>query len=81
MCAWMQQEPQEAVRTLSEPQEVLQDLSDERLQDAVAAGLQQARDKASTQITKVPSGSTNGSLPAPDSLEASETSAHEETYV
>lgn len=64
-------------------QEALQSISDERLENAVAAGLAEARQKnGSAQLPA--SGSigheTSLSLPTPDSLEASESSAFEETY-
>ena len=66
-------------------QAALQDISDERLENAVAAGLAEARQKQK-QISRPEAGEHSSqqdgskALPAPDSLEASETSAIEETY-
>ena len=69
-----------------ERQSALLEISDERLENAVAAGLLEARQKTSSgqrpaaELMRDDSPGDNSVLPAPDSLEASETQKIEETY-
>ena len=71
------------VPVLQQAQQGLQGMSDERLESAVAAGLAEARQQQAADSNALPAPQqqkSTGSLPAPDSLEASETNALEETY-
>ena len=70
-----------------ENESALQEISDERLENAVAAGLLEARQKTASEQRPAAElmrdgrqAEGNGSVPTPDSMEASETSKMEETY-